>query len=68
MPPWSKLSWPQCMLALREPLLPFSVCGVWPAMNSTGTLSREAFISPHRALAVPTVTCTMTAAGLPVMR
>ena len=33
-----------------------------------GTPSRAAFIKPQIALAVPTVTCTMTAAGLPQVR
>ncbi len=46
---------------------PLSVCGVRPAIKSSGTLSRAAFISAHTVLPVPTVTCTITAAGLPAV-
>jgi len=53
---------------LREAMLPVSVSGVRPAASSSGTLSRAALMRPLIALAVPTVTCTMTAAGLPAMR
>ena len=68
MPPWSKASWPQWIGRLREAMLPASVSGVRPAASSTGMLSRAALMMPLMALAVPTVTCTMTAAGLPAMR
>ena len=53
---------------LREAMLPVSVSGVRPAASSTGMLSRAALMMPLMALAVPTVTCTITAAGLPAMR
>ena len=68
MPPWSKDSWPQWIERLRELMCPVSVSGVRPAASSSGMLSRAALIRPFMALAVPTVTCTMTAAGLPQVR
>ena len=68
MPPWSKDSWPQWMAPLREAIWPVSVTGVRPAHSSTGTLSRAMFMSWQMALAVPTVTCSITAAGFPVTR
>jgi hypothetical protein len=68
MPPWSNDSWPQWIERLRDAMCPVSVIGVRPAASSSGTLSRAAFIKPQMVLAVPTVTCTMTAAGLPQVR
>jgi len=68
MPPWSKASWPQWIERLREPTWPVSVSGVRPAASSTGTPSRAAFMSPQIELAVPTVTCTISAASLPEVR
>ena len=68
MPPWSNDSWPQWIDTLRDPMCPVSVSGVRPAASSIGTLSRAAFIRPQIVLAVPTVTCTITAAGLPHVR
>ena len=68
MPPWSNDSWPQWIERLREAMWPVSVIGVRPAASSSGTLSRAAFIKPQIVLAVPTVTCTITAAGLPQVR
>ncbi len=65
MPPGSNASWPQWIERLREPAWPVSVIGVRPAASRTGTLSRDALIRPQTAFAVPTVTCTITAAGLP---
>ena len=44
---------------------PSCVNGVRPAISSSGTLSRAAFISAQIVLPVPTVTWTMTPAGLP---
>jgi hypothetical protein len=38
---------------------------VRPAASSIGVLSRAAFISAQIVFAVPTLTCTMTAAGSP---
>jgi hypothetical protein len=68
MPPWSKDSWPQWIAPLREAMWPVSVSGVRPAQSITGTLSRAMFISMLMVLPVPTVTWTITAAGLPAMR
>ena len=68
MPPWSNDSWPQWIERLREAAWPVSVIGVRPAASSSGTLSRAAFIRPQIVFAVPTVTCTITAAGLPQVR
>ena len=68
MPPWSNASWPQWIGRLRDAMLPVSVSGVRPAASRTGMLSRAAFMMPLMALAVPTVTCTITAAGLPEIR
>ena len=55
----------ESMLSRR---LPVSVIGVRPAASRTGMLSRAALMMPFIALAVPTVTCTITAAGFPAMR
>ena len=68
MPPWSNASWPQWIERLRDAMWPVSVSGVRPAASSIGMLSRAAFISPLIELAVPTVTWTITAAGLPAIR
>ena len=65
--PWKPEKGAQLGL-LRDATWPVSVSGVRPAARMTGTLSREAFIRPHMALAVPTVTWTITAAGLPLTR
>ncbi|MND01603.1 hypothetical protein D3C83_206600 [compost metagenome] len=53
------------MGAERDAMCPLCVCGVRPAISSNGTLSRAAFISAQTVLPVPTVTWTITAAGLP---
>jgi hypothetical protein len=47
--------------------LPFSVIGVRPAARITGMLSRLMLIRLLIAFAVPTLTCSITAAGRPVM-
>jgi hypothetical protein len=49
----------------RAPGSPSSVNGERPAVNRIGTFSRAALNTPHNALAVPTLTCTMTAGTLP---
>jgi hypothetical protein len=54
------------MCRLREPGIPASVIGVRPAVTSIGTLARAAFMIPPSALAVPTITWTMTTCGRPV--
>ena len=68
MPAWSNISWPHWMGRLREPKTPFSVIGVRPAASNSGTRSRDRLMRLLRVLAVPTVVCTITACGLPVMR
>jgi hypothetical protein len=50
--------------APRRP--PSSVIGVRPAVNRTGVWVRAAFMTAPTALAVPTVTWTMTTCGRPV--
>jgi hypothetical protein len=67
-PPWSNISWPQWIERLREAWWPVSVSGVRPEPSRIGALSRDAFMIPQIAFAVPTVTCTMTTAGLPLTR
>ena len=68
MPAWSNISWVQWMSRLRWPSKPSSLVGVRPAVNSTGTWPRAALSKPFMPLAVPTLTWTMTACGLPVTR
>ena len=63
MPAWSNMSWAQWMFSERLALEPCSNQGVRPAAMSIGMFSREALIRPHNALAVPTLTWTMTACG-----
>ncbi len=46
--------------------MPSSVKGERPAVNSIGTFSRAALKAAHTPLAVPTLTCTMTAGTRPV--
>mgnify|MGYP000323570189 CR=1 FL=1 len=58
---WSNISCVQWMCRLRAPNTSFSLIGVRPAANSTGTCARAAFSTPHTALAVPTLTWTITA-------
>ena len=48
--------------------MPFSVIGVRPAMSISGTRSRDRLIRLLMVLAVPTVVCTITACGRPVIR
>ena len=50
----------------RLPTAPASVMGFRPAVKSIGTFERAAFMMPPSALAVPTITCTITACGRPV--
>ena len=68
MPAWSNISCAQWIGRLREPNAPCSVIGERPAMSSRGTRSRAALASRLMALAVPTLTCTITACGDPVIR
>src|SRR5918999_1757125 len=65
MAAWSKLSCAQWMCRSREPGSPSSVTGVRPADIKIGTLAREAVMMAVAALPVPTLTCTITAAGRP---
>ncbi|MNV69848.1 hypothetical protein D3C71_1627790 [compost metagenome] len=66
MPAWSNISCAQWIGLLRAPSTPFSYRGVRPAVKNIGTWLRAAFIRPQTALAAPTVTCSITAWGLPV--
>ena len=68
MPAWSNISCAQWMFKLRLAADPFSNQGVRPAANSRGMFSRAALIRPHNALAVPTLTCTITACAVPVTK
>ena len=67
MPAWSYISCAHWICALREPSAPVSVNGVRPEVSSTGTRSREALISMLIEFAVPTLVCSITACGLPVI-
>jgi hypothetical protein len=49
----------------RDPSVSSSKSGVRPAVNSIGTFSRAAFMMAQTPLAVPTLTCTITAGNLP---
>ena len=53
---------------MREPNVPFSVIGVRPAARMSGTRSRDRLVRLLMVLAVPTLTCTITACGRPVIR
>jgi hypothetical protein len=66
MPAWSNISCAQWIWPLREPKSPFSVRGVRPAISITGTCSRRASMRALMVLAVPTLTCTITACGRPL--
>ena len=68
MPAWSYISWPQWIGRSRLPSRPLSVGGVRPDVKKIGTLSRAALSRPISALAMPTLTWTMTACGRPVTR
>ena len=68
MPAWSNISCAQWMGRLRAPKAPASMIGVRPAISSSGTRSRAALASMLMVLAVPTLTCTITACGSPVTR
>src|SRR5258708_694227 len=67
MPAWSSIPWPQWTGREREPNWPFSVIGVRPAARINGTRSRDRLIRLLIVLPVPTLTCTITACGRPVM-
>ena len=67
MPAWSNISWPQWIWREREPNEPFSVTGVRPAARISGTRSRERLIRLLIVFPVPTLTCTITAGGRPVI-
>ena len=68
IPAWSNISCAQWIGRLREPNMPDSVIGVRPAISRIGAWSRLALAAPLTMLAVPTLTCTITACGLPVAR
>ena len=68
MPAWSNISWPQWIWREREPNEPFSVIGVRPAARISGTRSRDRLTRLLIVLPVPTLTCTITACGRPVIR
>src|ERR1700687_1522766 len=68
MPAWANIFFPQGIGREREPNEPFSVTGVLPAARISGTRSRDRFMRLLMVLAVPTLTCTITACGRPFMR
>ena len=68
MPAWSNISCAQWIGRLRAPNAPASMIGERPAISSSGTRSRAALASRLMVLAVPTLTCTITACGAPVIR
>src|SRR5262245_45163087 len=68
MPAWSNISWAQWMGRLRAPNAPCSRIGVRPAISRRGMRSRAALASRLMVLAVPTLTCTITACVRPVIR
>jgi hypothetical protein len=53
------------MCRSREPGSPSSVTGVRPADIRMGTFARAALMIAFAAFPVPTLTCTITAAGRP---
>jgi hypothetical protein len=68
MPAWSNISCAQWIGREREPNSPFSVIGVRPAQSTSGTRSRDRLVMLLIVLAVPTLTCTITACGRPFIR
>jgi hypothetical protein len=54
------------MWRLRAPSSFSSVSGVRPAVTRIGAWARAALMMPPRALAVPTMTWTITTCGRPV--